>query len=246
MLKELIVNTVLFRSLVAVGVVMACASAASAAAPSHQYRLNASYSDDLGGTALVDHGGVLDGSGYTFGQNQGLTMAVDLGAVYTVDLGYRFDSHNGWQKIIDFSNLALDSGMYTYGSDYNFYPAGNYIAAPADGVDGRLTLTRDASSLVSIYSNGTFAGSFSDTSGLADFTGKDAHFFIDDFATGQVEAGRGHVDYIRTWNTALTANEIGVLGVPVAAVPEPETYALLLAGLGIVSAVARRRKAKQA
>lgn len=30
------------------------------------------------------------------------------------------------------------------------------------------------------------------------------------------------------------------------AVPEPETYAMLLAGLGLMSAVARRRKAKQA
>jgi hypothetical protein len=32
----------------------------------------------------------------------------------------------------------------------------------------------------------------------------------------------------------------------VAAVPEPETYAMLLAGLGVMGAVARRRKAKQA
>ena len=32
----------------------------------------------------------------------------------------------------------------------------------------------------------------------------------------------------------------------VTAVPEPETYAMLLAGLGVMGAVARRRKAKQA
>jgi hypothetical protein len=29
----------------------------------------------------------------------------------------------------------------------------------------------------------------------------------------------------------------------VAAVPEPETYAMLLAGLGVIGAIARRRKA---
>jgi len=32
----------------------------------------------------------------------------------------------------------------------------------------------------------------------------------------------------------------------VTAVPEPETYAMLLAGLGLVGFMARRRKAKQA
>ena len=38
----------------------------------------------------------------------------------------------------------------------------------------------------------------------------------------------------------------GAVWTPVAAVPEPETYALMLAGLGLMGAVARRRKAKQA
>ena len=32
----------------------------------------------------------------------------------------------------------------------------------------------------------------------------------------------------------------------VSAVPEPETYAMMLAGLGLMGAIARRRKAKQA
>ena len=33
---------------------------------------------------------------------------------------------------------------------------------------------------------------------------------------------------------------------PVAAVPEPESYALLLAGLGLIGTVVKRRKAKRA
>jgi len=37
---------------------------------------------------------------------------------------------------------------------------------------------------------------------------------------------------------------IGITSSPTLAVPEPETYAMLLAGLGIVGAVARRRRAR--
>ena len=40
-----------------------------------------------------------------------------------------------------------------------------------------------------------------------------------------------------SWDVTLT---------PVKSVPEPETYAMLLAGLGVMGAMARRRKAKQA
>ena len=36
----------------------------------------------------------------------------------------------------------------------------------------------------------------------------------------------------------------GSITVPVPAIPEPETYAMLLAGLGLVGALARRRKVK--
>ena len=39
---------------------------------------------------------------------------------------------------------------------------------------------------------------------------------------------------------------IGLDNVSVTAVPEPETYAMLLAGLGVMGAVARRRQSKQA
>jgi len=39
-------------------------------------------------------------------------------------------------------------------------------------------------------------------------------------------------------------NRFSDYGVSVTAVPEPETYALMLAGLGVVGFMARRRKAK--
>lgn len=206
----------------------------------HQYRLNGSLNDDLGGVSLTSNGGVLNAAGYSFAANQGLTLNADLGSVYTVDLSYHYDNHNGWQKIVDFSNLAADAGMYTLNDRYNFYPLGSDDGpAPANNVDGRLTLTRDASALVSIYSNGALVGSFTDSAGYANFTGHAANFFIDDHATGQREATSGLVNYLRTYDTALSAQQVMTLAAPV---PEPETYAMLLIGLAAMALVARRRR----
>jgi opacity protein-like surface antigen len=59
------------------------------------------------------------------------------------------------------------------------------------------------------------------------------------FSFGPLAAGDYHIDF--------TGNATGVVGgayaaaVSVSAVPEPETYALLLAGLGLMGTVARRR-----
>jgi len=49
------------------------------------------------------------------------------------------------------------------------------------------------------------------------------------------------IAFFRLSGSYLIAHDITI-----AAVPEPETYAMLLAGLGVMGAVARRRKAKQA
>ena len=47
-----------------------------------------------------------------------------------------------------------------------------------------------------------------------------------------------------TWTNPMFENWYGfTVGVPVAAIPEPETYALMLAGLALLGARARRRQA---
>ncbi len=43
-----------------------------------------------------------------------------------------------------------------------------------------------------------------------------------------------------------TGIRVEFLGSSVTAVPEPESYAMMLAGLGLMGAIARRRKAKVA
>lgn len=217
------------------------AMSGAAGAADHMYNLNGSLSDALGGPSLVAHGGVLGASDYSFGPDQGLTLPVMLGGVYTIDMRMTFDSHNGWQKIVDFSGLASDIGMYTQNSQWDFYNVGGYTPAPPNGVAARLTLTRDGGNNLSIYVNGGLIGAFNDPGGLSNFGGNPANFFIDDFATGQREAGTGSVDYIYTYDRALTADEVA-RGIP--PVPEPAGGAMLAAGLGIL-ALARRARGKR-
>ena len=41
----------------------------------HDYELNGSFADALGGPSLTPNGGTLNATNYTFGPNQGLTLA---------------------------------------------------------------------------------------------------------------------------------------------------------------------------
>jgi hypothetical protein len=63
--------------------------------------------------------------------------------------------------------------------------------------------------------------------------GAKAVYLLINTAVGPLEGGRVNAVYIDDVQLTLTT----------APVPEPETYALLIAGLGVVAAVARRRRA---
>ena len=66
--------------------------------------------------------------------------------------------------------------------------------------------------------------------------------------TGLEKADRDNTSFLGntltfTWRASTPGDHIRVI---TAAVPEPETYAMLLAGLGVMGAIARRRKAARA
>jgi hypothetical protein len=171
---------------------LACGGAGAA---DHLYQLNGNLNDSLGGPALTANGGTLGASAYSFQAGQGLMMGVSLGSVYTIDMSFHFDALGGYQKIIDFSNLVSDNGVYAHGTAWSFYPVADY-ATPAlvNGTDARLTITRDASALV---------------------------------------------NYIRTFDSALSAGQVATLG----PVPEPASVAMLMAGLALLAMVVRRKQA---
>jgi hypothetical protein len=221
-------------------------SSVSWAAPAHDYELNGSFNDALGGPALASGGGSLGATGYRFGVNQGLALGNALidGADYSIEIRLSFDDNlttnsNTWLKIIDFKNLSSDDGLYSYlnsgAKTLDYCVCGTQHNGTADVFSGGklvdVLLTRDkATGLVKGYANGIEQFSFVDVTGSAVFNTSDKiiNFVRDDnVVTG--EASSGFVDRIRIYDGAI------------APVPEPETYAMLLAGLGLMSTIARRR-----
>src|SRR5262245_44663485 len=111
MTKLRAVVTCIFATIMSAGV------ASSVRANSFFYLLdNNALADANGGPSLVSYGGTLN-NGYTFGVMQGLSLSgTGIFDVYSIDMHFYFDninaSFNGYERILDFKNRALDAGLY--------------------------------------------------------------------------------------------------------------------------------------
>jgi hypothetical protein len=224
-------------------------AASIAGADTFVYNLNGSYeATNPHGPSLVPHGGTLGPDGYTFGVQQGLSLSgTGIFDVYSIDIRFYFDdinaSPNGFQRILEFKNLASDTGLYERGGALLFFVRGNPTGASSgtglfvSGEPADLLLTRSAAGLLSAYVNDTLAFTFLDPTGLATFSGPDnvIWFFMDDFeslATGFPEAGSGFVDRIRVTTPApVPIPNVGAGGM-----------GLILAGGGLLAWWRRRQK----
>jgi Concanavalin A-like lectin/glucanases superfamily/PEP-CTERM motif len=222
----------------------AIASAPASAAVIGDFRLDGNLTNTAGGAlSIANNGGALGASGITFGANQGPTISgFSSPSAYSVELAFSFDAVSGYRKILDFSNRASDIGFYVLNSGLNYYPV--TTGPSGDFVPGQLVsvvLTHDGSSTTG-YVNGVqrwdFGGFYNSSADISSVL----HAFRDDFATGQGEASSGFVDYIRVYDTKLSAGDVAGL-TPPGAVPEPASWALMIAGFGLTGA-AMRRKAK--
>lgn len=241
---------------------MAAGSAhAAVLLPSKTYEFSGSGAEAGGGPAMaLGAGSTFSGTGAAqglhFGKNLGPVLSggfADPG-VYSLEMFFSLDrGSTAFQRVLDYKNGASDAGIYLQNGDLLFYGAAvgsmrHDSNIPANTMT-HLVLTRDASRNFNSYLNGALAFSFLDTSGpsSAVFTGPNgvARFFRDD---GQ-EAAAGFVDYIRVYDAAITGQQVTTLygeGTPLrdfgSAVPEPSSWALMIAGFGLAGAGLRRRR----
>jgi hypothetical protein len=176
----------------------------------------------------------------------GVNMLGEINASeYTLDMTFSLNNISGWRKIVDFNNRTDDAGLYLYWDQVSFATTsetlinGSGTAGAESGT--RLTLTRDNTGLVSAYLNGAFQLSFNDITNAAVFgsTGgqTSAWLLADDVLFDSREQASGIITSVKVFDHALSAREI-------AAVPEPETMALVAAGLLTAFTLGRRRQHK--
>jgi hypothetical protein len=225
---------------------VAVLTAPASAAVIGDFGLNGTTANAAGGAlTLTNNGGTLGANGITFAANQGPTISGFASpAAYSVEMAFSLDTTSGYRKLLDFSNLTLDAGFYNLSGYLNFYPV--LTAGTPDftaGVQSVVVLTHDGTT-TSGYVNGvqrwTFAGSNNSLANISSVL----QVLQDDHATGQREASGGFLDYLRVYDTALSAEEVGAL-TPPGAVPEPASWALMLTGFGLAGVAIRRQRARR-
>lgn len=182
----------------------------------HEYRLDGTFADQLGGPSLVSTGGVLGPLGYYFAAGHDLSVAGALANTghYAIEMFFSLDETNDYRKFIDFQNLASDDGLYSLDGALNFY---DYSLADTQSLaPGRLLhliASRDHSTaLFSSYVDGALQIAFSDGARAGVFSGTNGiiHFLRDDTVT-RVENPRGYLEYIRIYDGPVSAAEAAAL-----------------------------------
>lgn len=167
--------------------------------------------------------------------------------------------------ITNISNISYQGSarteVYDTGTGLDFYYQFSNASTSINGIErfSAWNFSALGSAAVSVFQTNAAFGAFTvgtEQSDYADRTGYGVIGF-NFIANDQSKINPGTTSYvqvIRTNARTFEAGNFGLLdgiadnakGYGVSAVPEPETYAMMLAGLGLMGAIARRRKSKEA
>src|SRR5262249_44560791 len=121
-----------------------------------------------------------------------------------------FDNVSGWRRILDVKNPVNNNGLYALNGQLNFYPTGasgssNFVASNYVQV----VITRDASSNVVAYLNGSQQFSFVHNANYATLAGSPQllRFFKDDSG----EDASGTIARIRLYDKVMPPAQIAAL-----------------------------------
>lgn len=212
----------------------------------HEYALRSSLADNLGGNSLTALGGEITALGYVFAANQGLVFSSRefTPADFSIELSFRFDATEGASKIIDFHHLTSDPGLYQRNGTLAFNPSASASFSDfSPGQDVHVVLTRDGvTNFVTAYVDGQQRFSFHDPLTLASppgFSNRLSFFADEDF-----NVSGGTANYLRIFQGALDAREVGGLfeARPPVLIPEPSPFILVTVGTLVIAVTLRRRR----
>ena len=222
-------------------------AATALAMPAHaavigDFRLDGSKANQAGGPLTLTTDGSLGATGISFDANEGTLISGLTGqSDYSLELRFSFDAISGYRKIANIPSVGSDTGLYVLNSALNFYPIAASVPVFTAGELATVVVTRNAAGDFTGYVNGTQVLSFNNAGATTLPSG--LWLLRDDTSTGGSESSGGFVDYIRVYDTALTAQQVAGLTPPgpVSGVPEPAAWAMMIGGFCLLGAAARRR-----
>ncbi len=191
-----------------------------------EYSFQNNYQSSVGGAPdLINYGLVAFDNEVVYGEDRTvLTFTVHSGVVlslfrsllsnpnvYTIAILARFDTEGRWNKILDFSNLSFNDGLYTKNGGLIFYPYLGGEETPIDQAYHAIVLTRNITGVLTGYVDGVHQFTQDDSIYKAGITSPadQLHIFVDEDDVEEAEVGA--VAGIRIWNTSLDASEVAAI-----------------------------------
>ncbi len=183
-------------------------------------------------------------------ENQGGLQFVNANLMnpdsYSIEAYFSFDEVSGWRRIVDTRDRTEDTGFYVLNGGLQLYPSNVGLGSFEANVYNHVVLTFDGATAVA-YLDGV-----AESTQATDYYSLPASnvisLFLDNtISTARNEYSAGKIAWARFYDGAMNANEVDAayraavdFTVP-PPIPEPSTYALMLAG-GVAVLLAVRRK----